>query len=94
MTLIKLEQIRFYKNSFPLETWLEEQSYIWVNINTICHLEWIPNPTDDDADYVTQIKFNFGLTDMEPGMTITVVESPEQIKALIKKEVSNDRSRS
>lgn len=90
MKLIELTKLKFIKRGFPIDTFLVEEFPIWVNADMICHLESKPDPSDEDQPYITYIKFNFGSHNMEPGLTITVVESPQQIKALIKKELYND----
>ena len=90
MKLIELTKLKFIKQGFPINTFLIEEYRIWVNVDTICHLEYIPDPSDEDQPYITRITFNFGSHNMTPGMEIKVAESPEQIKALIRNESRND----
>lgn len=86
MTLIKLKEhiVIARGETSAVRTYEEDFNDVWVNADHIAEIRMIDNPVESYRKQITQIRFNFGTSNMTSGRTIHVAETPNHIKELAK----------
>jgi len=86
MTLIKLKEhiVITRGETSAVRTYEEDFNDVWINADHIAEIRMIGNPVESHRKQITQIRFSFGTSNMTPGRTINVAETPNHIKELAK----------